>query len=195
MKSYLDNDTIFCIVPADFDNCAYIKFFEQVSDRLVYKTDNDVKLGIGETAEFFANGQKGVLYFCSKIINVKNNFIEIEKPKTHEIIQRRENERVKIKQKIRLKDETENLIDVMLCDLSVGGMKIISENELKSNCTYKVYFDFDNSCLEFSFIPTRVNNEAGKYIVSGQIDSPVSANKIELVQYCYKKLFEQSNRN
>ena len=63
---------------------------------------------------------------------------------------------------------------------------------------YKSLLNFDNLNLKIKFTPLRIsyeeNNSEETYIISGQIflDSP--KDKIELIQYCYKKQFEQNNR-
>ena len=111
-----------------------------------------------------------------------------------QILQRRESQRIALKEKIEILSDKFSTI-AELIDLSVGGMKIKTEYELKINENYKACFNFDNLNLEFSFSPARISFEDGEYIVSGQIYSKNYTDKIELVQYCYKKQFEQTNRN
>ncbi len=195
MENYLKQNNIFCIIPNNFDNCSYIKFCGHTEKIMHFSSEENIGLNKDEDVELFSNGEKGVLYFCSKAESCHNNIIEVKFPEKYEIIQRRENERINIRHQISITDENGDEFNVSLNNISVGGIQIICNDELKLNNKYPVIFDFDGLNLNFIFVPTRQFYEDNQYVVSGQIKSKRPTDKIELVQYCYKKQFEQSNRN
>lgn len=195
MEKYLKENTIFCVIPTDINNAAFFEFAGYDSNSLTFKNQRKgKKFNPDETADFFSNNTNGILYFRSTIKSFNNEFLVANIPEKFEILQRRENQRIIIKENITIKD-TNNEFQAKIIDLSIGGIKIETSNRLEINQKYKVYFNFDNLDLEFTFTPSRISFENNIYIISGQIFSNSPADKIELVHYCYKKQFEQSNRN
>lgn len=193
MESYFNKDTEFLVIPADFDNavCMHMETFD--NDILTLECKDNINFNEGEQVEVFAGIKNGIMYFKSDVIVSKNAFLQIKVPDEYEILQRRENERIIINEDVLIFDEKEQ-IKAKLMDLSVGGMKVLSENELKINGVYNVSFKFDDLDLLFKFTPLRISADGDKYCISGVINSEKSSDKIELVQYCYKKQFESSNR-
>ena len=193
MEDYIQIGTKFCIVPNDFDNAIFAKVFTFDKEKMTLECQDDVCFKEEDEIEAFANCKNGIFYCKSKILNCKNKFLQIQTPNEYDILQRRENERILLKKEISIFDEN-NQFKANLIDLSVGGMKILSDRELKINKDYAVNFNFDNLNLNFEFKPLRISVNEDKYEVSGIINSKNSSDKIELVQYCYKKQFEESNK-
>lgn len=193
MENYIQKGNIFCIVPEDFDNASFMNLVTFDKETMTFEGNDKVKLNEGEEIEAFANCKNGIFYFKSNILSYKNNFLQITSPSDYEILQRRVNERILIKEEVLISNDEEQII-AKLIDLSVGGMKILCDKDLKINGNYNVHFGFDNLNLNFDFKPLRISAEEDKYQISGIINSKSSSDKIELVQYCYKKYFEESNR-
>lgn len=193
MEDYIQIGAKFCVVPNDFDNAIFAKLFTFDKERITLECNRDIHFDEEEEIEVFANCKNGIFYCKSKILSCKNKFLQIQTPNEYDILQRRENERIMIKKEILVSDGN-NQFTVKLIDLSVGGMKILTDKELKISGSYTVNLDFDNLNLNFEFKPLRISADEDKYEVSGIINSKNSSDKIELVQYCYKKQFEESNK-
>ena len=199
MENYFNNNTLFYIIPEDIQYSSTFKFTESDKNSFVFKNEKaSFSAKINEEIEVFSSNNKGILYFKSKVISYVNGLLTIKKPIETEILQRRENERISICEAITLTDKNSNEITAKIIDLSVGGMKISADKQLLIKEEYYSFLNLDSLNLKIKFIPLRVsyeeNNFEETYTISGQIflDSP--KDKIELIQYCYKKQFEQNNR-
>lgn len=199
MLEYINTDSLFYLVPQDIDHAEVFSFEKNEDNLIVLKNKKTSNIKTKDKLEVFVNSNEGIIYFNSEVINSENNEIKIVIPQDYEILQRRENERVKINTNITIKnDEFEK--EVTLIDMSIGGIKISTDEQLNLNSDYTVFFNFDDLNLSFNFIPQRIslvdndNDNKNEYQISGQINSKSQKDKITLVQYCYKKLFEQSNR-
>ena len=193
MEEYLKNST-FYIVPENIENINNFKLLKYNDEYIVLNSPQlSTEFTKNENIEVFTNSTKGIIYFKSKVYEYSNNNLTLLKPENYQILQRRENERIILNENITLMEDN-NKICAKLSDLSVGGMKIECENQLKINNAYRVELNFDNINLQFTFTPLRISFENDIYNISGQLTADKASDKIELVQYCYKKLFEQSNR-
>ena len=195
MEEYFKQNTVFCVIPSDIDNATFMEFDNYNSNSVTFKNPKDNTIfNPNETVDFFSNNNNGILYFRASVKSFDNGLLTTELPEKYEILQRRENQRIIIKENIKIKDGDNEFL-AKIIDLSIGGIKIQSQNKLEINQRYKVFLNLDNLNLEFTFTPSRISFENSKYIISGQIFSDIAADKIELVHYCYRKQFEQSNRN
>lgn len=195
MEDYIKIGAVYFVIPNDFENIVNAKLYKFNDNKLLFKLCEDkFHLQNDDSIELFSSGNKGILYFCSTVLNCDENNLIIKNPVEYEIIQRRENERVVINEKMLIYDGNKE-IEVILSDLSVGGMKLLTKKELRINNIYKIAFNLDNSNLSFNFIPLRISYEDEIYKISGKIDIKDSISKIELIQFCYRKIFEQTNRN
>ena len=195
MLEYIQESSIFYIVPDNIEHAGVFSFEKNTKDTMSLISEDELKISKGDFSEVFFNSNEGIIYFNTLIKEVINNTIIIDIPKDYEILQRRENKRLKINSPITIKkDEKETT--VILYDISAGGIKILTENQLLLDTSYEVYLNFDNLNVSFNFLPKRISvGEKGKgFQISGQIISKSPKDKISLVQYCYKKIFEQSNR-
>lgn len=197
MQEYLHKDSLFYIIPEEVDHASAF-CLEKVENGLMrVVSNNDININAGDKIEIFINSNEGIIYSKTIVENVKNKSIMFEEPKDYEILQRRENKRIKINKPVIIKkDGCEK--EVILEDISAGGIKITTDEQLTLNCEYEVVFNFDGLDNVFSFTPQRMvssdSGEVGIYHISGQINSKSPTDKITLIQYCYKKIFEQSNR-
>ena len=197
MIEYLLKDSLFYIVPENIDH-AGVFLIEKFDDNSVTLTTKDkLYYSPDEIIEVFVNAKKGIIYFKTKITNCSDNTMTICMPKEYELLQRRENQRIIVNEPIIIKNDlTEE--KAIIVDLSAGGMKIITHNQISINNQYNVILDFDNLHLDIFYIPQRLSvieeGDKENYSVSGQIITRTPNDKIELAQYCYKKSFEQSNR-
>ena len=199
MENYFKKDTLFYIIPEDIQYASIFKYIENDESNLILKDEyNSFETKLNEEIECFSGSNNGILYFKTEVINFENKLLTIKKPTETEILQRRENERISISEDITLINQDNKAITAKIMDLSVGGMKISANKQLMIKEEYKSLLNFDNLNLKIKFTPLRIsyeeNNSEETYIISGQIflDSP--KDKIELIQYCYKKQFEQNNR-
>ena len=195
MFEYLLDNSIFYIVPENIDNAGGFSLKKNENNTMTFISAKDIKLKPKDLTEIFVNSNEGIIYFHSTVKTVENNELTIDFPYDYEILQRRENKRVKMNMPVVIKNDGEEK-EVMLLDISAGGIKILAEKQLLLNTEYEVIFNFDKTSSVFTFLPQRiiVRKESNKYEISGQIMSKSPKDKIALVQYCYKKAFEQSNR-
>ena len=182
-------------MPENIDNAGGFSLKKNENNTMTFISAKDIKLKPKDLTEIFVNSNEGIIYFHSTVKTVENNELTIDFPYDYEILQRRENKRVKMNMPVVIKNDGEEK-EVMLLDISAGGIKILAEKQLLLNTEYEVIFNFDKTSSVFTFLPQRiiVRKESNKYEISGQIMSKSPKDKIALVQYCYKKAFEQSNR-
>ena len=196
MLEYLQDSSLFYILPEDIETAGIFKLRKSENNTMTLFGKSPIKLSVGNNSEVFVNSNEGIIYFHTVIKNVTENIIEVDLPQDYEILQRRESKRVKIGCPVVIKkDDFEE--NVMLIDISAGGIKIFTKNQIQLNKDYEVILNFDNLDAVFTFLPQRISFEGEEdkgYLISGQIVSKSPKDKIALVQYCYKKIFEQSNR-
>lgn len=195
MENYLNINSKFIIVPSNIDNIEIFLLEDYNSETMILsKPEFASNFNANDEIEVFTSIKDGILYFKSIVKFFKNNMLVITFPKEFQILQRRENKRISINEQVQIDGEEGFHISAKLIDLSVGGIKIASQKQLLINSDYKVYLDFDNLNLKFKFIPLRISYENDNYIISGRLNTNCTDDKINLVQYCYKKLFESSSR-
>ena len=195
MLEYIQKNSIFYILPENINNAGAYSFEKSENNTITFISQKNTELTSDDTVEIFVNSTEGIIYFKSAIKNVENNLVTIDFPNDYEILQRRENKRIKLNLPVVIeKDEIKK--EVMLIDISVGGIKILSDEQMLLNTKYSVIFNFDQTISVFGFVPKRImlSDDEKSFYISGQIMSKSPKDKIALVQYCYKKEFEQSNR-
>lgn len=194
MENYFNNDSQFYVIPEDIEKSSVFELLEMNENYCTIYNPNFISgLSKNDEIEIFVNSKNGIIYFKTKVENTSDTIITFINPEEYKLLQRRENERILINENITIENEDKS-INSKIIDLSAGGMKIESNEQLSINCEYSTKFNFDNIQLEPSFIPTRISFENSIYQISGQLNFKKSTDRIELVQYCYRKAFEQSNR-
>ena len=199
MENHFNKDTLFYIIPEDIQYSSTFKYAEKDEYNLIFNNNDKIfHADPNDEIEVFSNSINGILYFKSYVISYENERLTIKNPTEMELIQRRENVRIPICETIYLTDADNKEISANIIDLSVGGLKISVKEQLIIKKEYISVLNFDNLNLKFKFIPLRIaceeNVKTESYIISGQIFLESPKDKIELVQYCYKKQFEKNNR-
>lgn len=194
MENFFTKNTEFAVIPNDIE-MADVFLFEESNVNYITLHNPEIKSQFtkGDNIEIFSRNDSGTLYFKSKISDFKNGYLIIKYPEKYDIIQRREDERFNINDNITIFNETQKF-EAKLINLSIGGLKIKSNTELNLNKKYKISLNIQSKFTTFEFIPTRIETDKNKYISSGTISTNDTNTKIEFIQYCYRKIFEQQNR-
>ena len=116
-------------------------------------------------------------------------------PITHKFLQRREYTRVEFLKNILLKDE-DKTIKATILDISAGGLKLSTPEEMSLSKNYKLNFELDkNVVIDCLFQPIRIESDnAHGYTVSGRFKVIKNIARISLVQFCFRKQLENQNK-
>lgn len=196
MRELIKNEQIVTIVPQDFKNSNKGKVLDVSQEgfkmELKYKPEGLVKNHI---CEFYSMTDNGYLYFESYIQELENNIITIANPVKHRFLQRRKYTRIKFIENIELIYD-DKAYKARTLDLSAGGMKIQTEENLDIEKEYKVSIQLSNeqevSCKYQLIRVERGDN--GLYTISGRFTQLSNINKMVLVQYCMQKEMENQNK-
>lgn len=154
----------------------------------------------GASVEMFTVVDDGMLYFKPVVTNIDdvNKIIKVEYDKEkYELLQRREFTRIDFIKEFTLKDETKEYVCEGI-DIGAGGMKFTTKAPLNCSKDYPIEFTLEGSipiCCFFK--PIRVDREKGKNaknIVSGRFVALKNIDKIAIVQFCFKKQMENTNK-
>ena len=150
----------------------------------------------GENVEFFAAVDSGMLYFTSELEEINENTLKIKTAKDYDLLQRREYTRVPLDKEITIKDDN---ITCKCLDISAGGMKIEMAKQPDMEKDYTISFSLDGRTEIGCYLrPIRITKDDkkknGKYIVSGRFVLLKNIDKIAIVQYCFKKNIENTNK-
>ena len=198
MKTLLKKNKKVSILPQDVQGAAEgtikkaLKDFFEVEipqeDLKYYKT--------GENVELFAAVDAGMLYFSSELEEINENLLKIKTAKDYELLQRREYTRIPLDKEIKIKDNN----TICHCiDISAGGMKLEMEKQPDMEKDYTISFSLDGRTEISCYLrPIRISKDDkkknGKYIVSGRFVLLKNIDKIAIVQYCFKKNIENTNK-
>ena len=196
MRELIKNEQMVTIVPQDFKNTNKGKVLnvsqEGFKMELKYKPEGLIKNHI---CEFYSMTDNGYLYFESYIQELENNIITIANPVKHRFLQRRKYTRIKFIENIDLIYD-DKAYKARTLDLSAGGMKIQTEENLDIEKEYKVSIQLSNeqevSCKYQLIRVERGDN--GLYTISGRFTQLSNINKMVLVQYCMQKEMENQNK-
>lgn len=194
MKSYINPDTVFKIIPKDVKGATKAKVtkVEEGFFSVELLTLEECYI-VNEPVELFLITPQGLLYFETFIKSVDSLNIQLLYPISHRFLQRREYTRIDIAKNIFLTDETEEKkIRASISDISAGGMKISVEQQLSLTKDYKVNIEVDkNITINCYFQPVRIESDNNNtYTVSGRFKILKNIDRISLVQYCFKKQME-----
>ena len=196
MRELIKNEQMVTIVPQDFKNTNKGKVLnvsqEGFKMELKYKPEGLIKNHI---CEFYSMTDNGYLYFESYIQELENNIITIANPVKHRFLQRRKYTRIKFIENIDLIYD-DKAYKARTLDLSAGGMKIQTEENLDIEKEYKVSIQLSNeqevSCKYQLIRVERGDN--GLYTISGRFTQLSNINKMVLVQYSMQKEMENQNK-
>ena len=197
MRNYIQKNKEFKIIPKDIQGATKCTVVDVLEGSFDVQLKTDEKYNLNETVELFSITPQGLLYFETLISEVNQNNIKLLYPITHKFLQRREYSRVDFAKNIFLKEKnTDNNIKASVLDISAGGMKISSFDELSINKDYQINFELDRSIqIDCLFQPIRIEADAiNGYTVSGRFKLLKNIDRISLVQFCFKKQMENQNK-
>ena len=202
MKNILESTKDFKIIPDNFKSAGEFKILSineeefKVQLTLTDKSELD-DYKVGNNVEIFGVNDFGLIYFETTIIG-KNDFVlTLSISQDYSVIQRREYSRVKLNQgQLIFNDMAENIVDSVE-DISAGGIKFISNEQLSIDKTYDVKVILSNNMtINCGLQPVRITNNDNKYVVSARFNNLENVDRVVLVQYAFKiKMEEQSKGN
>lgn len=193
MRNQIQINDEFNIISRSVENASRCCIVEICEDCFKVKLETDVNYEQNESVELFTMTKKGQLYFETIVKEVKNNILSIWFPITYKFLQRREFSRIISNKTITINDENTN-IKVNLIDISAGGIKIKTPIQLQLLKKYNVEIKIDNKIIKTFFEPIRLEAIEDGFIASGSFRNISNHDRITLVQYCFRKQIENSNK-
>ena len=193
MKQQILKDKEFFIISRSIDNASRCKVIELCEDCFKVKLENPNKFEVSETVELFAMTQKGQLYFETIVKDVQEDVISIWVPITHKYLQRREFTRINSDDSISLQYGN-NEYEAKIIDISAGGLKVETRNQLELQKDYQTKIQIDKKFINCIFEPIRIEALQNSFISSGRFKEMQNIDRIILVQYCFRKQIEISNK-
>ena len=196
MRELIKNDQIVTIVPQDFKNTNKGKVLNVSNDgfkmELKYKPEG---LITNHICDFYSFAENGYLYFESYIQALENNIITIANPVKHRFLQRRKFTRIKFIENLELV-YNEEVHKIRTLDLSAGGMKITTQDNLDIEKEYNVAIKLsEEQEIKCKYQLIRVEKgDNGYYTISGRFINLSNIDKMTLVQFCMKKDMETVNK-
>ncbi|MBR1775593.1 PilZ domain-containing protein [bacterium] len=196
MRELIKNEQLVTIVPQDFKNANKGRVTDVSSEgfkmELKYKPEG---LFVNHICDFYSFTENGYLYFESYIQSMENNIISIANPVKHRFLQRRKYTRIKFIEEIEL-IFNDNVYRARTLDLSAGGMKITSQENIDIEKEYNVSIKLnDEQEIKCKYQLIRVEKgDNGLYTISGRFIGLGNIDKMMLVQFCMKKDMEKETK-
>lgn len=154
----------------------------------------------GDKIESFAVVEDGMLYFKPVVaeVDAQNSILKVSYEKNgYELLQRREYTRVDFDKEFTLTNADNDCVCKCI-DICAGGMKFVTTEALNTAQDYKIEFTLESTIpISCYFKPIRVLPQKGtkqKNIVSGRFIALKNIDKIAIVQFCFKKSMESTNK-
>ena len=152
----------------------------------------------GKTVEMFTVVDEGMLYFKPEISEIRENenIVKVSFDKeNYELLQRREFTRIELDKEFTLKNKDKEYVCKCI-DIGAGGMKFVTETDLSNEDDYMIEFSLESNIpIQCFFKPIRIDKQKnGKNIVSGRFIALKNIDKIAIVQFCFKKQMENTNK-
>ena len=196
MRELIKKDQLVTIVPQDFKNSNKGKVLgvdmQGFRMELKYKPEGLIKNHI---CDFYSMTENGYLYFESYIQGIENNVIAIANPIKHRFLQRRKFTRIKFIEDLELVyQDTKHKVRTL--DLSAGGMKLRSEENIDIEKEYSVTIKLsEEQSIKCHYQLIRVEKgDNGLYTISGRFVNLSNIDKMVLIQFCMKKDMENLNK-
>ena len=196
MRELIKNEQLVTIVPQNFKNSNKGRVLNVNMDgfrmELKYKPEGLIKNHI---CDFYSLTDNGYLYFESYIQNIENNVLTVANPVKHRFLQRRKFTRIKFMEDLEL-IFGDKAYKVRTLDLSAGGMKLQSSENIDIENEYKVTISLTNEQeVKCKYQLIRVEKgENGLYTISGRFTNLSNIDKMTLIQFCMKKDMENKNK-
>ncbi len=193
MRNTIEQNKEFNIISRSIDNASKCIVTDVFEDSFAVKVPKSSKFETGESVELFTMTHKGQLYFETLIKEINGDILTIWFPILYKYLQRREFSRVKIEQNIEL-NFNNNKTDAVISDISAGGLKVKTKCQLELLKEYSININIDNKLIKTIFEPIRTEALQDYFISSGRFKNLTNYDRINLVQYCFTKQIENSNR-
>ncbi len=193
MRNQIVEGKEFYILSRSVDNASKCIVTDVKEDCFEVALRNKGKYEVDESVELFTMTNDGQLYFETIVKEVKEDKISIWYPIDIKFLQRREYSRIKSEESLKLIRCKEEIIAEIL-DISAGGLKLKTDNPLSLLDEYDISLKIENQVINCKFKPIRIEANQSKYISSGQFDNIDNYDRIMLVQYCFRKLIENSSK-
>jgi len=196
MLSVFKENQIIKIVPSDVEASCSVKVLDSCDEFLCVTPEKDLAgRDITGKVECFTLAEDGIIYFNSKISRIDENQFKLTLPITQKTLQRREYTRIEFNANIVLKAAAQQ-IDVLITDLSAGGMRVISQKELSMSEDYSFTLQIDKTqTINAVFAPIRQDkNDHNTYITSGKFKMISNKDRINVAQFCFRKQMENTNK-
>ena len=196
MRELIKKEQLVTVVPQDFKNSNKGRVLDVDMDgfrmELKYKPEGLIK---NHVCDFYSLTDNGYLYFESYIQNLENNVITIANPVKHRFLQRRKFTRIKFMEDLELVFN-DTVHKVRTLDLSAGGMKLRTEENIDIEKEYKVTLHLSNEQeVKCKYQLIRVEKgDNGLYTISGRFTNLSNIDKMTLIQFCMKKDMENKNK-
>ena len=196
MRELIKNEQLVTIVPQDFKNSNKGKVLNVSSEGFKMELKYEPKgLIQNHICDFYSLTDNGYLYFESYIQSLENNVVTIANPVKHRFLQRRKFTRIKFVENLELVFE-DIKHKVRTLDISAGGMKLTTEENIDIEKEYRVTINLGNEQeVKCKYQLIRVEKgDNGLYIISGKFSQLSNIDRMTLVQYCMKKDLENMNK-
>lgn len=196
MRELIKKEQLVTVVPQDFKNSNKGRVLEVDMDgfrmELKYKPEGLIKNHI---CDFYSLTDNGYLYFESYIKELENNVVTIANPVKHRFLQRRKFTRIKFIENLELVHD-DVIHKVRTLDLSAGGMKLQTEDNIDIEKEYRVTIKLSNEQeVKCKYQLIRVEKgDNGLYTISGRFSQLNNIDKMTLVQFCMKKDMENLSK-
>ncbi len=193
MRNEITENKEFYILSRSVDNAEQCTVVDVCEDCFKVKLKNKRKYEIDESVELFTMTNKGQLYFETIVKNIEDDILSIWFPISYKYLQRRQYSRVEMEKEIVLVDNND-MITAKIIDISAGGLKVQTKEQLKLLNEYEIVLNIDNKQLKMFFEPIRIEIDNKWFISSGRFKGISSYDRIALVQYCFRRQVENSNK-
>ena len=200
MKELLKIDQKISMVPENINGALSSKIKKVIGNSIeVTVSEEDIEFYKPQTTiEMFTVVDEGMLYFKPIVSEIRKDegIVKVDFDKeNYDLLQRREYTRIYLDKEFTLKDESKDYVCKCI-DISAGGMKFITSAELSVEKDYSIEFSLESNIpIQCYFKPIRTDKqENNKNIVSGRFIALKNIDKIAIVQFCFKKQMENTNK-
>ncbi len=191
MRNEITKNKELYIISRSIDNAEKCIVTEVCEDCFDIKLKTKRKYEIDESVELFTMTNNGQLYFETIVKDIKDDIISIWFPISYKYLQRRQYSRTQLQKEIVLNYKDERIF-ARIIDISAGGLKIETKEQLQLLNEYLISLEIENNKLNMVFEPIRLEVGNGVFISSGRFKGISSYDRISLVQYCFSKQIENS---
>ena len=193
MREQIIENREFNILSRSIDNASVCIVTGVFEDYFTVKLYSKGKYEIDESVELFTMTDKGQLYFETIVKDVKDNeFISMWYPINYKYLQRREYTRINLEKEVYLTCG-EKKIKAKIIDISAGGLKVITNEQLELLKSYDFSIDIESKEVKCNFEPIRIEANGSYFTASGRFNNINNYDRIALVQFCFMKQIENSN--